>query len=896
MKNNKLISFLLIFVMILSTIFGNSIPGFSEGYEDEIALITFIDSNKFGTHSIDDEGSHYKEVEISINFMKPGLINLGDRVKIELPDASNYIARVDMAEVDINGVHTVRGYIEDKPHSYFLISSKNNKSVGMISLIEDEKIYSINYNNNMRTHCFYEEIKDIEMQPSEPLIPPMVDFEDLAEGVHLEPLSQKDLNEEVTIDLMLVYTPSAMAHAEKIGGIDNVIAQAMGNSQLVLDNSKVNINLRLVHSRMVEYQEEGNNSALDLERLTDREDGYMDEVHEWRDLYGADLVGLIADVRDVGGIGWLLNREHGSPSYGFTVNSINYLHLTYTLIHEIGHNMGCHHSRNQMTYPADDRALFPYSTGWRWNGLSGQSYASVMTYHERSIGVPIFSNPDILWDGVPTGSYEGRYAPADNARSLKEIKHVVADYRNKKVVNIPIESIELSESKLYLLEGMTEKLNATVIPYGSRDNRIWSSKDKSIATVDQQGNVTGVSKGSTIISLSDKRGTVSASCQITIDDDGEICFPDINLENQIRNSINIPSEPILKSDVFEIERLYLHDNEISNMEGLQYFKNLSQLYLQHCQIEDIAPLSGLNKLTSLYLSYNNIKDIDALSELTKLEHLDLSGNSISDIEPLSDLQKIYSLSLSDNEIVDISPLVRNINYSSDYYGRYIYIRSNYLDITEGSASMMVIDQLIGEGISVYYVPQKKYIGVSEISLNKSYLELEVGQYGNLEETIIPEDAVNKDIIWKSSDPDVAKVDDNGDVLAISPGIATITVTSKDGYKETTCKVKVVKGNEIWEDILTTKSANHTWTVRLSVGIDENTVNSSNVYIVDKYFNKLSFITAEVRNDEEFGYLILNNNGEFELNKDYWIIIEDSIRSILDTKLGKGLKIRFNYNQ
>lgn len=45
------------------------------------------------------------------------------------------------------------------------------------------------------------------------------------------------------------------------------------------------------------------------------------------------------------------------------------------------------------------------------------------------ISVPYFSNPDVIHQGQPTGSYSGQYAPADAARSLNEIRHVIASYR-----------------------------------------------------------------------------------------------------------------------------------------------------------------------------------------------------------------------------------------------------------------------------------------------------------------------------------------------------------------------------------------------------------------------------------------------------------------------------------
>lgn len=53
-------------------------------------------------------------------------------------------------------------------------------------------------------------------------------------------------------------------------------------------------------------------------------------------------------------------------------------------------------------------------------------------------------------------------------------------------------------------------------------------------------------------------------------------------------------------------------------------------------------------------------------------------------------------------------------------------------------------------------------------------------------------ATNKDVIWVSSNPRVATVDQNGKVTALRRGETYITAISKDGYRvKDSCKVKVI---------------------------------------------------------------------------------------------------------
>ncbi|HEX9903264.1 MAG TPA: M12 family metallo-peptidase, partial [Acidobacteriota bacterium] len=184
---------------------------------------------------------------------------------------------------------------------------------------------------------------------------------------------------------------------------------------------------RLVFSSQVNYQESGS-SYTDLDRLTYTSDGYMDEVHGWRNLYGADLVNLLAEVEDVGGLGWLLTTFSGLPTNAFCLVRVQQAAATYTLVHELGHNFGCHHRKDQADFPGP--GISSYSAGWRWIGNDNIRYCSVMSYTDTWDGqyvnrAPYFSSPLILYKGVATG----HAANGDNARTLRETKQVVANYR-----------------------------------------------------------------------------------------------------------------------------------------------------------------------------------------------------------------------------------------------------------------------------------------------------------------------------------------------------------------------------------------------------------------------------------------------------------------------------------
>ena len=85
------------------------------------------------------------------------------------------------------------------------------------------------------------------------------------------------------------------------------------------------------------------------------------------------------------------------------------------------------------------------------------------------------------------------------------------------------------------------------------------------------------------------------------------------------------------------------------------------------------------------------------------------------------------------------------------------------------------------------------VPVTSLSLDKDTLRLAVGASNTLTASVLPEDATDKAIIWTSSDPAVATVDENGVVKAIAKGTATITATAADDRDvEAACTVTVYK--------------------------------------------------------------------------------------------------------
>ncbi len=81
--------------------------------------------------------------------------------------------------------------------------------------------------------------------------------------------------------------------------------------------------------------------------------------------------------------------------------------------------------------------------------------------------------------------------------------------------------------------------------------------------------------------------------------------------------------------------------------------------------------------------------------------------------------------------------------------------------------------------------------VTDVTLDKTTMDLFVGNGGTLTAKVQPDNASNKTVNWTTSNAGVATVDANGKVTAVGAGKAAITATAADGSeKKAVCEVTV----------------------------------------------------------------------------------------------------------
>ena len=81
---------------------------------------------------------------------------------------------------------------------------------------------------------------------------------------------------------------------------------------------------------------------------------------------------------------------------------------------------------------------------------------------------------------------------------------------------------------------------------------------------------------------------------------------------------------------------------------------------------------------------------------------------------------------------------------------------------------------------------------TSIALSNTHIFLDIDDFTRLTATVFPENTANKEVVWSSSNEDIAIVTKSGKITAEDYGVVTITCTAADGGgAKATCKVSII---------------------------------------------------------------------------------------------------------
>jgi hypothetical protein len=248
-------------------------------------------------------------------------------------------------------------------------------------------------------------------------------------------LSARDVptaaDDGATIDVLVLWTPAARVAAGGLTQIQQLVQLGIAETNTAYSNSGIVQRVRLVDSEELNYTESTGGIAKDLLQIAT-----SPTVAALRDKYGADVVSLwVSTSESACGIGYLLADPTFSPSslapYGFSVAELDCATGYYTFGHEMGHNMGAAHAKDDLNPDGSVPAgAYAYSNGYKQT-IGTDRFRTVMAYdcNPSCVRIQYFSNPAVTYHSMPVGIDPNSPLSADNALTLNNTRTIVANFR-----------------------------------------------------------------------------------------------------------------------------------------------------------------------------------------------------------------------------------------------------------------------------------------------------------------------------------------------------------------------------------------------------------------------------------------------------------------------------------
>lgn len=417
-------------------------------------------------------------------------------------------------------------------------------------------------------------------------------------------------------------------------------------------------------------------------------------------------------------------------------------------------------------------------------------------------------------------------------------------------IEIPVETVALDEKETTLYVGQSKRLNYSVLPLNASKNAVtWSSTNPSVASVDTTGRVTARQVGQTVIMLRSLDGGHSAYLTLNVRQIAEgIKFADNELVlstgqiHEIDYSL-IPNNATDASVVWEssdTKIVVVNDQGEATAKGpgtafiiarteaggMSYIKVTVKQ-----QVEGLL-LNFSDKTIYTGESFNLTVSISPSAASNLGVNWTSSNTSVANVSPEGEVvgvspgTAIITCTTKDGGfkaicVVTVRHKVSSMELSPESYrlgvGKSVTlsvlsegevltdIPFTWSSSNEDVATVNKNGKIIGYELGFAIITARAQDGsgesarseievvrpVRKVTLDKSFLTMLVGETKELNVKIEPNNASYKGAIWTSSDNNIAMVDEDGEITALSAGTVTITATAQDNSgKKAICYVTV----------------------------------------------------------------------------------------------------------
>ena len=349
-------------------------------------------------------------------------------------------------------------------------------------------------------------------------------------------------------------------------------------------------------------------------------------------------------------------------------------------------------------------------------------------------------------------------------------------------VSVPATGIMLNRTTMEMSVGTSETLVATVTPSNASQTVMWSSSNPEVATVNDNGVVTAIEVGTTTITATAAGGAHTATCEVRVNSVG-VGSPTATTDpGMVINGIRWATRNVNAFGTFAAN---------PHSTGMFYQWNRRQGWAA------TGNVTGWNNTMPEGTIWERVNDpcpegwrVPTHYEFQTLLRVTRSWTTQSGVNGFTFGTSPYQIFLPAAGLRNTNGALSGTNAQGRYWSNTHLATSNDVNfLTFNSGSIQNTTGNRAQGFSVRCV-ENVTISVASIELNRTTMSLVIGASAELVGTITPANATDTRIVWTSSNNAIATVDNNGVVLAVSTGSATITATSGCGLHTATCAVTV----------------------------------------------------------------------------------------------------------
>ena len=334
--------------------------------------------------------------------------------------------------------------------------------------------------------------------------------------------------------------------------------------------------------------------------------------------------------------------------------------------------------------------------------------------------------------------------------------------------------VKLSETSLNLNKDESRTLTATVEPANATNKKVtWTSSNEKIARVDQNGTIKALAAGTAEITVTTEDGSHTAKCTVNVTEhQTTVTVTDVKLdksslelkkgEKGALTATVLPEDATNKSVTWTSS-----DEKVATVDQNGNVKAVSEGTADIT----VTTADGSKKATCKVV----VKDPTVSVENVKLNESSLTLRK--------DDSKILTATVLPQNATN-----KNVTWESTDKTVVSVEKNGMIKGLKAGKATIIVKTVDGEKTAECVV--EVTIPVTGVTISADTLTLNKNETKALKATVLPEDATNKGVTWKSSNTSVATVDPNGNVKALKAGKTTITVTTKDGNKSASCEVTV----------------------------------------------------------------------------------------------------------